>query len=201
VVSVFVFLAVACGGATGSDLFSGNGADSGGTGDDAMSGQDSAMPAPGDAAAQDTTTAMDTSTAPPPDVYTAPEASPMDDAPSGTFNITCGATTCTGPAELCCVSGPQGAQTDMCVAGTGAGASNCNAQTDTPVRCTSSAQCPGGQLCCGRVVNSVYGEISCRMTCGAAGEFQFCDPNVPSDCPPTTTCTPSTVLDGFNRCN
>jgi hypothetical protein len=71
---------------------------------------------------------------------------------------------------------------------------------DTPVRCNSSSQCPGAQVCCGREINNVYAEVSCRMTCGAAGEYQFCDPSVPSDCPMGMRCAPSTILDNFSRC-
>jgi hypothetical protein len=29
----------------------------------------------------------------------------------------------------------------------------------------------------------------------------FCDPSVPSDCPMTSNCTMSSILDGFTRCN
>jgi hypothetical protein len=188
---------VACGGSGPSDLFSGNGTvDSGGAGDDSSSPQvDSGAPSPNDAAAADTFSAMDTSIMPP-DAYSVPEASPVE-ASSPTWNVPCGTTTvCEAPAQFCCVSGPQGSQTDTCVSGT----NDCNGQTDTPVSCTSSSQCPRGEICCGRVTNGVYGAISCRMTCGAAGEYQFCDPTVMSDCPPMTACMPSTILDGFNRC-
>jgi hypothetical protein len=198
VVSAFVIAPAACGGSGPSDLFSGGAVDSGGQGDDAMAQVDSWKAAPDDAAAAaDAATAMDTSTVPTPDAYSAPETSAVD-APGPTVTIPCGmAATCSVPAQFCCVSvGPQGSQTDTCVSGT----NDCNGQMETPIECTSSAQCPGGQVCCGRVNNGVYGQVSCRMSCSAAGEYQFCDPAMPGDCPPTMACMPSTILDGFSRC-
>jgi hypothetical protein len=197
ILSVFICVAAACGGSAPSQLFSGNPVDSGGSGDDSsMSQGDSGMPPPEDASSADTGSATDSYTAPP-DVFTVPEAGP-DDAPSSTWNIACGMTMCPGPAQLCCVSGPTGNQTDTCVTGM----NNCNGQGDTPISCTSSAQCPGGQLCCGRMANGAYTDVACRMTCGGSNEYVFCDPGVPSDCSqPTPTCSMSTVLDGFSRCN
>jgi hypothetical protein len=189
----------ACGGSGPSELFSGNPTtDSGGSGGDASMPQaDSAPPPPNDSAAADSTPDMDSSSSVL-DVYTVPEASPVD-APPPMWNVACGMTTCSGPAQFCCVSGPTGNQTDTCVSGT----NSCNGQADTPVNCSSSAQCPSGQVCCGRLSNGAYTDVTCRMTCGGSNEYVFCDPNsLPADCPSATpNCTMSTILDGFNRCN
>jgi hypothetical protein len=199
-----VLVHAACGGSGPSQLFSGNPTDSGSSVDDTgMSQADSAPPPPDDAAA-DSTSAMDSYSATP-DVFTVPEASAVD-APPSTWDIACGMTTCPGPAQFCCVSGLPGNQTDTCVSGM----NNCNGQADTPVNCTSSAQCPAGQLCCGRqntsqpMGNNKYTDVTCRMTCTGSNEYVFCDPNnLPADCPSPgpPNCTMSTLLDGFNRCN
>jgi hypothetical protein len=77
---------------------------------------------------------------------------------------------------------------------------------DTPIYCTSSAQCSNGELCCGEIKGTVYAPITCvgddagMGACTGANQYVFCDPNVPSDCPTGMMCSLSTRLDGFYRC-
>jgi hypothetical protein len=185
-----------CGGSAPSDLFS-SPADSGAFD---VSARDQGLPLdtgvqPAADAADDTGIVVDATPQPAPEAA-APEAAVID-AGLPPYSIDCGGTTmCSGPAQTCCVSGAPGAQDDTCVAD----ANSCNGPLTTPVSCSSSSQCPAGEICCGREPNGTYTDVSCRSTCDGTTEFVFCDPNVPNDCPPGMMCGPSTLLDGFNRC-
>jgi len=158
---------------------------------------DTGLPPVRDAAEEDIGAAPDSTTPGPMPEAAAPEAAVIEAGPPS-YSVDCGGTTtCTIPAQLCCVSG-FGPQSDSCVPS----ASGCNAPMSTPVSCTSSAQCPAGEICCGRQPNGAYTDVTCRATCdNGNSEVVFCDPTVPNDCPQGTTCGPSQVLDGFNRCN
>jgi hypothetical protein len=74
------------------------------------------------------------------------------------------------------------------------------------LECTSSSQCPNGQVCCG-INNNGYTTISCQaVMCsgnltGGGHYVQFCDPNVPNDCPSSApNCQMSTRLNGVYVC-
>jgi hypothetical protein len=134
-----------------------------------------------------------------------PDTSVMETGPTP-YSVPCGVTTtCTAPAEFCCASGPTSQMTDTCTSNP----SDCSGPMDTPVYCTSSSQCGAGELCCGQINGTVYGAITCQGAdaggngpCGGGNQYVFCDPSVPSDCPPGTgVCSASTRLDGFYRCN
>jgi hypothetical protein len=112
-----------------------------------------------------------------------------------------------------------------CATGTGAGQTpsyrcqsqghTCNGNTGpgTIISCASTADCPGGEVCCGANNNGVYEQVSCQPTCtGTAPDgatlIQFCDPAA-ADCPNGGQCQPSQILTGsssagtpaFNVCN
>jgi hypothetical protein len=120
--------------------------------------------------------------------------------------ISCGSpgatNTCTTPSEFCCVTyngGPKGDQNiNIC----GSNASDCSAQMGTTVRCSSSTQCPTGEVCCGTGSSDsplVYTDVSCQPSCGL-NDHLFCDPTVLNDCPATAHCQSSSVLTSFNIC-
>jgi hypothetical protein len=196
----------ACGGSNPSSLYA-MGDDAAGTGGDSAPPQEAA-PAEDTGSGMtldtgvDSTVIVDSGSIP--DVAPVPESSPVETGPAP-YSIACGMmTTCTAPAQFCCASGPTGMQTQTCVATLG----DCGGNQDTPVYCTSSTQCAAGEVCCGNLNSAVYGAISCQSDdggaggpCSAANAYVFCDPSVPSDCPQGMSCTLSTRLDGFYRCN
>ncbi len=201
-----VLLAVSCGGSVPSALTSG-GSDAGTPGDtgtgeleDAASQADTGGTGPGNDAGDERPPVADTGV---PDV-SVPYDAPFEDAQPITYSVPCGAaTTCTAPAEFCCVSGNSGAQTHACQTDL----TQCGASTQTPVVCTSSTQCSPDEVCCGQINGVTYGEISCQSSdagappCTGPNEYQFCDPSVmPSECPDGMDCTLSTRLDGYYRC-
>jgi hypothetical protein len=128
-----------------------------------------------------------------------------DDASGGGGTLRCGGTSCNLPDEYCCLRGQyRGGQTSTCTSRQ----NDCNGPSATPIRCSSSSQCGGGESCCGTLFDGNFGqyysEISCRNTCSGGGgprQYQFCDPAIPGDCPPNLRCVPSTVVDGYNICN
>ena len=190
-------LAGGCGGSRTSDLFS---TSSEGESSEAGSSPDVAETFDAPMAAEG---AADTGGA---DLDAAGDVIPAADSPAQGITIPCGAIgssqTCSVPAQICCVTYAQGNENiDTC----SSSASDCATQGGTSVRCSSSAQCPSNQVCCGSTTNSLYySDVSCRATCITSNssdhEFQFCDPTLPSDCPPHTRCEISTILTTFNVC-
>jgi hypothetical protein len=130
--------------------------------------------------------------------------------PSG--GIPCGADSCHAPSRYCCVSGgiQQGGQHESCASSP----NDCNGPGTTPIRCSSSAQCPSREVCCGVLFDGregqYYSEVACQPQCGGGGgssgaggsasQFQFCDPAIPSDCPRDMRCVASVVVDGYSVC-
>jgi hypothetical protein len=61
-------------------------------------------------------------------------------------------------------------------------------------------------VCCGDWNGrSSFSVVSCRQgtECGAPNgiqDYEFCDPQIASDCPQGTTCQMSAMLPGYNEC-
>lgn len=125
-----------------------------------------------------------------------------------------------GPPGISC---PQMGQANRCMSGetcclttttTLAGTTqNTTCQTSTcsgtPLTCSSQANCPQGQVCCGTETDpsafarASYQDVSCAATCTSGPldvptRVQFCDPG--DTCPAGTTCQTSTVIQDYTVC-
>jgi hypothetical protein len=128
------------------------------------------------------------------------DAAPQDgaevDAPPPGYSVSCGTgATCDAPGQYCCLSGLPGNPTYACESDP----TTCGGLQDAQVHCSSSAQCPGGQVCCGHVLPPAV--VMCQATCNAANDYVFCDPSAPTDCPQGHKCVQSTRIVGYDRCN
>jgi hypothetical protein len=198
-----------CGGSAPSDLFAPSGADGGAAGEDAPSHPEAAAeaalppppPPPNDAAMP-----QDDVSLPPPveaggggDDATDAPITPMPDAQvdEGTpVTVSCGMTTCDAP-QFCCITVTNGDQMANC----STSPSDCSTQGGTRLQCTSTAQCTGGDVCCGQKMNSSsYVEVSCQPSCRNGNEYIFCDPTAPDDCPSGTSCRMSSILPDYTVC-
>ena len=127
-----------------------------------------------------------------PDAETPPDAS-----------VSCSTgVSCKTPSQFCCAFIAPQSNPDTC----STSLSDCSNQGGTTVRCTSSTQCPSGEVCCASTTTTslYYSDVSCRPTCDPTttqgNNHQFCDPSVPTDCPSIARCEASTVLNGFYAC-
>jgi hypothetical protein len=218
--------ASACSGTPSSDLFGGVPDARAGLmpADDAASSDDAATSAgDGGGNAPDAALGADAPVGPPPASDAAGSAPDVTVADSGSFvdagapadasaggddsgpagTMSCGNATCTLPAEFCCVTfAPRGGQMQACATDP----ASCMGQGGSPVQCTSSTQCVGGQVCCGSNNNSFYSDVSCQpapcvVPPHGVEQVQFCDPQAPGDCPPNAPqCQQSMVLNGFFVC-
>jgi hypothetical protein len=184
-----------------------------GTGDDGGQGQLPDATAGADAPASSPPIAGDSAAGSSPEAAVGEagawtDAGPGDDSSAGgddsssAGTIPCGNAVCTLPAEFCCVTANQGTQMQAC----DMNQAGCMGQGGSPVRCTSSTQCPMGQVCCGSNANNFYSDVSCQPapcsgSSGGVERVQFCDPQSPGDCPSDAPrCQQSTVLGGFFVC-
>jgi hypothetical protein len=81
----------------------------------------------------------------------------------------------------------------------------CGGNGDVPVNCSSSTQCPSGQVCCGDWNGQSFSVVSCRQgtACGAPNgiqDYQLCNPQLANDCPRGTMCQVSDMLPGYYEC-
>lgn len=122
---------------------------------------------------------------------------PPDAGPGGdTTSIACGSTTCPIPAETCCVSDlKSGGNTSfVCVAGATCPSSGTVGDT-AALKCSGAANCPGGTICCVRVVGGDNAASECKAACGA-DEAQLCDPKASaSGCSPAEPCSNDNIGD------
>jgi hypothetical protein len=189
------------GGTSSHDATSGPGDDGGGQAAEADAPSSSA-PGAGDATTGSSPDAAAGESGPWTDAGPVDDASAGSDDSSSSGTISCGNATCTLPAEFCCVTTSQGTQSQTCATDP----ASCKGQGDSPVQCTSSTQCPQGQVCCGSNANNFYSDVSCQPapcggTTGGVEHVQFCDPQSPGDCPPDAPrCQQSMVLGGFFVC-
>ena len=126
-----------------------------------------------------------------------------EDAAPYSGPLSCGnQNTCNTPSQICCVTFAGFAQNYRNMEACLASGTDCANEGGTPVYCTSSSQCPGGQVCCGKNANmSVsYTEVSCQPSCNAHNDRVFCDPTLPNECPGSTHCGMSTLLTAFYAC-
>ncbi len=73
------------------------------------------------------------------------------------------------------------------------------------VGCDDSADCSGGQVCCGTLTNDGYHSVQCQPSCTstpATTAVRFCDGSAAKDeCAPLgKTCQPSMRLPGYSVC-
>jgi hypothetical protein len=182
----------ACGGSQASDLYSSASTTGGGAMPDASGDASVPVEASADTGAPGSNEAA-ADAMPLPDVAV-PEAGP----PPSTA-IACGSATCQMPSEFCCAFNAPRTTADICSSSLG----DCSMQGGTAVTCTSTTQCPSGQVCCATTNSmNIYSDVSCRTTCPttSGNARQFCDPNITSDCPSAAECDPSTLLVGFHVC-
>lgn len=218
VILLTCLVGVACSGSPENNLLAGGGdhGDSGGSMSDApmppeMVAGDATVPADGRGVAEGAAGSRDERADSPPeggfrDGTAGDAAAATTDAAAATdaagdnsstgVAIPCGNARCSVQGEFCCVSagGVQSCSANM---------DGCLGQNGTPVSCTTSSQCPTGQVCCGEQHNSYYAEVSCQLDCNSSSngisQVQFCDPNAP-DCPPNDSCQASVYLIGFSVC-
>jgi hypothetical protein len=190
-VLVPIALAISCGGGSQSAVF---------TGSDAAA--DEAATPPEDGATEPDATGSGGDA--PDDVVTkipdsggnTGDAAPGVDGAVPSYSVSCGMTaTCEAPGQFCCLSGLPTTPTYACESDS----TGCGGTTDAQIHCTSSAQCPGAEVCCGHVLSPAV--VSCQPTCNGANDYVFCDPSAPNDCPQGHKCMASTRIVGYDRCN
>lgn len=202
-----VALVPACSGAAPSDLLATGGSvdvgttsSSGGSGSSSGGKVDAASPQPD---AGNNSSSSSSSGGSVPDASTTIDATaPIESGPPAQ-SVFCGDNSpeCTSP-EVCCAT----------AAGNGNPPAVTFACTDPSqcaqgaiIECSSTADCPGGDVCCGEDLNGVYSQVTCTPQCTGttstgASEVQLCDPNA-NDCPTATpTCQKSGVLTGYYVC-
>jgi hypothetical protein len=118
------------------------------------------------------------------------------DATGGSPGLRCGGgaqPTFCDSSQICCY---QTTTTYACQAAS----ADCSG---TPIQCTSPAECPQGEVCCGTVgTGAYYSNVICTSSCpGDAGtqQYQFCNRSAPV-CPQGTTCSPSGYMPGYSVC-
>jgi hypothetical protein len=179
-------LALSCGGSSSSELFTGadSGADQAAPPEGAPQPEASSVDAPRDAVGSTGDSGGHVR-----------DAAPADGQVPA-YSVPCGTSAaCEAPGQFCCLSGLPSNPAYACVSDS----TSCLGLEDAKVSCTSSTQCPGGQVCCGHVLPPAV--VSCQSTCNAANDYLFCDPSAPTDCPPGHKCVPSTRIVGYDRCN
>ena len=110
--------------------------------------------------------------------------------------------TCATGTPTCCAN-QSGTQTDFSCA---ASPTFCTGLDVVAVQCRDDRDCPGAKVCCGQVA-STYSSVMCLDSCpetdDAGNSFlRFCTPGeTDSECVEYGgTCTPSSLLPGFNHC-
>lgn len=171
-VAIGCLVALACGGATTTNLFdtppttSQNGTDN--TGDDDQSGDDDSGSSNDDSGSSKTDG-------------------------GAAISETCGSTTCSGAALCCLAFTGQGEISHTCET-----ESDCNG---VHFACDSADDCPGGSQCCGSLSKGVIQTVACG-TCPRTSNSvaRLCDPKASDDeCESGTKCRFSTNL-GYARC-
>jgi hypothetical protein len=116
------------------------------------------------------------------------------------FGVACGASTCTPRTQTCCVGQTNTGIQTTCVDGT-----MCPTTGATTLRCTSSDDCSGSDVCClSQVGGGAVAE--CKASCGVAvgnSNGQLCDLNAfSSGCPQGQQCQDVNVPlpDGLGVC-
>jgi hypothetical protein len=142
------------------------------------------------------------------DMHVMESSPPVDTGPPDTGPsrppITCGATTCELPGNECCANTHTYPTNFTCQST--ADSMSCLDDGNTPILCSSPADCPGG-VCCGtKSTSDTYKAVTCAPTCMTttyAEKVTFCSASgVPDVCAPLgLTCMPSTILNGFYVCD
>jgi hypothetical protein len=216
-------LAIACGGATATNLFDAPGgsqpepvdASSGGDADgkphdtiDASSAPDGHATVDGDIGGghDDGSTIADGAAL---EDAAIPDSSVFIDAPvKDDPGVRCGEQNgstryCSGSSNSCCYTASPGNP------GGGGGSFKCEPSASSAcaglaIECDDDADCKG-QICCGTLINNRYQSVRCSITCGNTGTgtfIHFCDPNAAIDvcAADNLQCMPSSVLPGYYRC-
>lgn len=98
---------------------------------------------------------------------------PPDAGPGGTTSvISCGSTSCSIPAEACCVDRISGSMTSYNCASACPGL---DAGADTiALKCSGQSNCAAGTVCCVRQTGNNGAASDCKPSC-TANEAQLCD--------------------------
>lgn len=99
---------------------------------------------------------------------------PADAGPGGSTSvITCGSTSCSIPAQTCCVDRLGGGMTAY---GCAASCPQIDAGGDTvALKCSGQANCAAGTVCCVRQTGANGAASDCKPSCNG-NEAQLCDP-------------------------
>ncbi len=177
-----VMAAVGCGGSNSVDLLGDASDQDATTGDDGSAGDAGDLDASngGDATLQNDGSSGFDAAYDGPATIAADGGAPLDSGPGGsTSSITCGATTCSIPAETCCVypvANPPPSVSYACAVGSGCPAPTTGGDPATALKCSSAVNCPANTVCCvSQVGNTV--SSACQSSC-TNQQAQLCDPNV-----------------------
>ena len=120
---------------------------------------------------------------------------PPDAGPGGTTTvINCGSTTCSIPAQTCCVDNLANNMTAYGCAATCAGL-DAGAGIDTAaLKCSAQANCAAGTVCCVRQVGNNGAASECKAT-GGGNEAQLCDVNAAVPGCTGSTCSNNNIGD------
>jgi hypothetical protein len=178
-------LLVACGGASETDLFSGpsqSGVDSGVE-------KDTSVPTTDSGGGKDSSSAPDSAIV---------DANQPDTFMPPTTKIQCGNTACNNPPDVCCRSGFNQQFTYNCVNDPN---TQCAANGDITIECTSPSDCNQGEVCCIDLnQKSMAVGVACQPAQQCQGGFA-CDPKKPNICPNGQSCKLSQfTLPGYYIC-
>ena len=132
---------------------------------------------------------------------------PPPPPPPPTGGIGCGTSaagakvSCTPAAQVCCASfNDNGKPEYTCEP---SGITSCFDALS--IECDDKTDCPSGKICCGSLDNSGYTSVSCQTTCTStpgSRAVRFCDPKAAVDeCVASGKyCGPSQTLVGFSVC-
>jgi hypothetical protein len=127
---------------------------------------------------------------PRPDAAGADAGAPLD----GGGALTCGASTCSPPAEVCC----PGIDGGSC-APIGDGAAPCGPPHDFVIACERSSDCPTGQVCCFEFHHGCDFNAFCFASCdqsAAFGRQSFASCETSSDCADSGPCAAHVCQNG-----
>lgn len=175
-ITVFASAVIACGGSSGSDLFTNADSTIGQKAEDPSS---TATGGPG-ASSPSAPSAPDATAEPGPDGSTnTTDAGPEAPPPGPSGKIRCGNGACEAGSEVCCATYVGQGKTLLQCKGA---ANGCG--FGLKIACDDRTDCVGGQVCCGARENGSFLSVSCRATCEGSDKepaTRLCDPKAGTD--------------------
>src|SRR5581483_12446599 len=107
--------------------------------------------------------------------------SPTGAGPGGNaVSEPCGDAVCALPGQLCCVYPNHTAPDFSFACAAGGCPSDCRPPARSPrtLRCSDTANCPAGRVCCIAQTQTMEVASTCKTACGP-DEGQLCDPQAP----------------------